>query len=318
LKRVDLRSTRLILDRRVNASHDEHYHATGPGHSHVIYGYDMSAMSATSATKRTTRASATAVLAACLSLGAPGTGTAAASSPGARGGPSAADLADAHRAATDPAALESLSRFFAREGTPSRAAADPGVADMDAGDAGDAGEVGDALDVDVEVNVPVYTLTPEFVAGRPGAPLARLEYLAGRAVSSDGRSASVWTARRGADWQVVGIAAGDDEIRYVRQGARKLPGGRVFREPQIDAWYVSKDGRVLPLDDDALRAVGSGGMTLAAYQRRVRTAYAYGAPAAPPAYRGGAVTLASAASGVGALAALALCGMTALRMRRRP
>ncbi|MFI9583037.1 hypothetical protein ACIHCQ_14590 [Streptomyces sp. NPDC052236] len=263
-------------------------------------------MSATSATKRTTRASATAVLAACLSLGAPGTATAAGTGPGARGGPSAADLAEAHRAATAPAALESLSQFFARP----PAAADPRVEDV-----GVDAEV--EVEVEVEVNLPVYTLAPEFVAGKPGAPVARLEYLAGQAVSSDGRSASVWTARRGADWQVVGIAAGDDEIRYVRQGARKLPGGRVFHEPQIDAWYVSKGERVLPLDDDARRAVGSRGTTLAAYQRRVRTAYAYGGPAAGPAYRGSAVTLASAASGAGALAALALCGMTALRMRRR-
>ncbi|MFD9220801.1 hypothetical protein ACFWDI_12500 [Streptomyces sp. NPDC060064] len=257
--------------------------------------------------KRTPRASVTAAFAACLSLGAIGTATAA--STGA-GGPSAADRAEAGRAATAPATLQTLSRFFARDGAATRAAAAPRV------------EGG---------TVPVYTLTPEFVAGKAGAPVARLEFLAAQAVSSDGQKASLWTARQSGRWQVVNIATGDDEIRYVEQGARKLPGGTVFREPQIDAWYVNKGAKVLPLDEDAIRAVGSHGTTLAAYRARVRSAYADKLPGSAYARKGGAggyaaheendrngaVTFASAAAGAGALAALALCGLTAVRLRRR-
>ncbi|MET7619561.1 hypothetical protein [Streptomyces sp. NPDC005408] len=240
---------------------------------------------------------------ACLSLGAIGTATAA-------DGPSAADRAEAGRAAAAPATLETLSRFFARDGAVTRAAAAPRVE---------------------AATVPVYTLTPEFVAGKTGAPVARLEFLAAEAVSSDGQKASLWTARQGGRWQVVNIATGDDEFRYAQLGARKLPGGTVFREPQIDAWYVSKGTKVLPLDEDAIRAVGGHGTTLAAYQHRVGAAYADKLPGSAYAKKGGAggyaqaaatphddpaITVASAAGGAVALAALALIGTAAWRRRR--
>lgn len=197
------------------------------------------------AMKRTARGAVTAAVAACFSLGAIGTATAA----GTVGDPSAADRAAARRAATAPATAQTLSRFFARDGA--MAAAAPRVE----------GET-----------VPVYTLAPDFVSGKPGAAVARTEFLATKAVSSDGQQASLWTARLGGEWQVVNIATGDDEFRYTRLGARKLPGGIVFREPQIDAWYVSRGTRVLPLDADAIRAVGGRGTTLAAYRARVRAA----------------------------------------------
>ncbi|MER6116574.1 hypothetical protein, partial [Streptomyces sp. NPDC001743] len=173
-------------------------------------------------------------------------------------GPSATPgaLAAAHEAATEATTLDTLSRFFAREGAVTRAAAAPRIQGA---------------------AVPVRTLSAGFVAGEPGAPVAALEYLASTAVSSDGQKASLWTLPGpGGDgaWQVVNIATGDDEARYAAAGARALPGGTVFREPQIDAWYVQKGGRVLPLDGDAVRAVGAGGTTLAAYRTRVRAAYA--------------------------------------------
>ncbi|MFD9263022.1 hypothetical protein ACFVZQ_31870, partial [Streptomyces sp. NPDC059538] len=150
----------------------------------------------------------------------------------------AENRAAATRAATAPDTLATLSRFFAREGKVSLTAAQPRID-------------GEAI--------PVNHLSPEFVAGRAGAPVARLEFLASRAVSSDGQQAALWTARTEAGWQVVNIATGDDEFRYARLGAEKLPGGTVFREPQIDAWYVTGGSRVLPLDEDAERAVGAGG-----------------------------------------------------------
>ncbi|MEU4798993.1 hypothetical protein [Streptomyces sp. NPDC023327] len=243
----------------------------------------------------------------------------AAPDPSAPAAPSTASREAAHEAAKAPKTLETLSRFFAREGAVTKAAADPRVR-------------GGA--------VPVYYLSPEFVAGKKGAPVARLEFLASKAVSSDGQEASLWTVRRGGTWQVVNIATGDDETHYARVGAAKLPGGTVFHEPQINAWYVQGHARVLPLDKDAVRAVGADGTSLAAYGKRVRKAYgdklpgsAYErsgkaggyeetesgrttaqSPAPSPAQ--GPVTVASTLAGAGALAALGLSGTMLVRRRR--
>ncbi|MFE0601589.1 hypothetical protein ACFW2T_14670 [Streptomyces sp. NPDC058892] len=247
-------------------------------------------------------AAGAAVLAATALLGlAPQ--TAAAPVPGPLSA-TAGDGAAAARAAAAPDTLATLARFFAREGKVSPAAAQPRIE-------------GEA--------VPVNHLSPDFVAGRPGAPVARLEFLASRAVSSDGQQAALWTARSGAGWQVVNIASGDDEFRYARLGAAKLPGGTVFREPQIDAWYVAGDSRVLPLDEDAVRAVGAGGTTLAAYRARVARAYGDKLPGSPYADRGtaGGYAESSAAAGppvaavTGAAGALALGGAGVLILRRR-
>ncbi|MFD0022114.1 hypothetical protein [Streptomyces sp. NPDC058382] len=272
--------------------------------------------------------------------------TVAAPQASAAEGPAAtpAALSAAHDAATDATTLDTLSRFFAREGAVTRAAAAPRI---------------------VGAAVPVRTLAAGFVAGETGAPVAELDYLASTAVSSDGQKASLWTLPepgKDGSWQVVNIASGDDEARYTAAGARKLPGGTVFREPQIDAWYVQKGSRVLPLDRDAVGAVGADGTTLAAYRTRVRAAYGdklpgsgyarsgraggYGpageqpdagrqattgrsgpAVAAATTGRSGpavaadtgagtALTASSGAAAAGALAVLALCGATALRRRR--
>ncbi|CAM5588610.1 hypothetical protein SCALM49S_00497 [Streptomyces californicus] len=124
----------------------------------------------------------------------------------------ATTLEAAHEAATEPATLTTLSRFFAREGAVSAKASEPRIE-------------GKA--------VPVRTLSAAFVAGKPGAAPSTLDYLASTAVSSDGQKASLWTVpgAGGSDaWQVVNIATGDDEARYAAQGARALPGGTVFRE----------------------------------------------------------------------------------------
>ncbi|MGW7273441.1 hypothetical protein ACWGH5_23280 [Streptomyces sp. NPDC054864] len=250
----------------------------------------------------------------------------AAPSAGADSGPSDASREAAHDAASAPGTLDTLSRFFAREGAVSKAAADPRVQGSDA--------------------VPVRYLSPELVAGEKDAPVARVEFLASKAVSSDGQEASLWTVRQGGSWQVVNIATGDDETHYARVGADKLPGGTVFHEPQINAWYVAGRGRVLPLDADAVRAVGAGGVPVTAYQKRVHAAYADklpgssyaksgeaggfapkertpGSPAAPApaapaeASAEGPVTVASSVAGAGALAALGLTGAAVLRRRTR-
>ncbi|WP_406057418.1 hypothetical protein [Streptomyces sp. NBC_01077] len=229
------------------------------------------------------------------------------------------------QAASAPGTLDTLSRFFARDGAVARSAAAPRV------------EGG---------SVPVRILSPDFVAGKAGAPVARVEFRASRAVSSDGQKASLWTVKQAGGWQVVNIATGDDEIRYAQQGGRVLPGGLVFREPQIDAWYVQKGAKVLPLDEDAVRAVGRNGTSLAAYRERVVRAYGDKLPGSAYAKKGAAggyapqaqasvpapgsvsgsrtaaaheepaVTVASTAAGVGAVVALALTATTAIRRRR--
>ncbi|MEU7728789.1 hypothetical protein AB0B78_26665 [Streptomyces sp. NPDC040724] len=252
----------------------------------------------------TLRATAAAVLAATALLGLAPLAAAAPGGPVPQPGAATAEnRAAAAQAATAPGTLATLSRFFAREGKVSLTAAQPRIE-------------GEAI--------PVNHLSPDFVAGRTGAPVARLEFLASKAVSSDGQEAALWTARTEAGWQVVNIATGDDEFRYARLGAEKLPGGTVFREPQIDAWYVAGGDRVLPLDEDAVRAVGAGGVGLAAYRTRVAGAYGDKLPGSAYAARGGAGGYAEASAegggtpvGVVAAGALALGGAGALALRRR-
>jgi hypothetical protein len=70
---------------------------------------------------------------------------------------------------------------------------------------------------------------------------------------------------------VVNIAQGSDETTYA---AQTRPGGTVFAEPQIGAWYQLIGGRVLPLDATARQSVGVGGMSLADYHKLVRSRYA--------------------------------------------
>ncbi|MFG2992545.1 hypothetical protein ACGFZK_25190 [Streptomyces sp. NPDC048257] len=251
---------------------------------------------------------AAAVLAAALLGLAPQ----AAAAPGAPAAPvpqprsaTAENKAAAAQAATAPDTMATLSRFFAREGKVSPTAAQPRIE-------------GEAI--------PVNHLSPEFVAGKAGASVARLEFLASKAVSSDGQQAALWTARTEAGWQVVNIATGDDEFRYAQLGAAKLPGGTVFREPQIDAWYVAGGSRVLPLDEDAVRAVGAGGTTLAAYRARVAGAYgdklpgsAYAEGGRAGGYAEGVAEPAGTPAAVvaGGAAALALGGAGVLVLRRR-
>lgn len=272
-------------------------------------------------TMTTTTALVTGAAAALLALGA--AAPAAASGPGAP----LPVAPTAERAAAAPETLATVGRFFARDGALARADAAPRISGA---------------------SVPVRILSADFVAGKPGAPVAREEFRASLAVAADGRKASLWTVRSPAGWQVVNIATGDDELRYAREGAGRLPGGLVFREPQIDAWYVQKGTKVLPLDEDAVRAVGRNGTTLAAYRDRVTRAYAdklpdsaYArkgaaggyAPAAPaaaaagptapaegtaaggPRHQPAAATAASTVAAFGAVAALGLIGATALRRR---
>lgn len=171
--------------------------------------------------------------------------------------PSAATLKAAHAAADDGSTVRTLARFFARGGRHSASAAQPKL---------------------LGTTVPVRTLSAGFVAARGAkverTPVAGTEAYATTAVAADGRRASVSTARTAHGWRVVNIATGDDETRYAAKGAKKAPGGTVFHEPQIDAWYVQEGTRILPLDRDARAAVGPEGTDLRTYHARVHREYA--------------------------------------------
>ncbi|WP_433855812.1 hypothetical protein [Streptomyces kronopolitis] len=174
--------------------------------------------------------------------------------------PARASLAAARAAAGAPAALDRLARFFATERRRGAAGAAQAAPRLDGRP------------------VPVYGLSPDFVHGRSAAPVARLEFLATKAVAADGRTASVWTAERGGAWKVVDITGGDEATRYAAPGGARAQGGTVFREPRIDAWYVQHGDRIEPLDAGARAAVGAHGTTVAAYRTRVAKAYGDKAP----------------------------------------
>jgi hypothetical protein len=113
---------------------------------------------------------------------------------------------------------------------------------------------------------PVYELSPDFVVGKPGAAPGDFAYFAVPARASDGRTATLWSVR-GDDgaWQVGNIASGDVESAY----ARTLPpGAQLLHEPQVDAWYAVRDGRVTPLSGN------KSAVTVADYQRTVSARYA--------------------------------------------
>ncbi|WP_158892512.1 hypothetical protein [Amycolatopsis anabasis] len=181
------------------------------------------------------------------------TGAQAAPEPAA-GQPSGADVASAHSAAADPAVQATLGKFFAQGGGQQRAA------------------VAQAPAVTVDrASVAVYELSKDFVAGVAGAPAGTLAYLAVPARAADGQVATLWTVRA-ADgaWQVGNIASGDREAKL----AAALPAGALLlHEPQVDAWYAQRDGRVTLLDAGVSgRPVGEV-TALADYQRAVSQRY---------------------------------------------
>ncbi|MEU9046915.1 MULTISPECIES: hypothetical protein [unclassified Kitasatospora] len=176
----------------------------------------------------------------------------------------AAELDQARSAVLDPAVLDKVGHFFARKGVPPTQQLTLGAAE----EARVASASAPRLAGDT---VPVYVLDAGFAAGTPGAPVAKAEFTASKVVAADGQTASVWTVRQGEAWRVVNIASGGDESDYAAKAASG--GGTAFREPQVNAWYVLRDGRVLPLDDEARRSVGADGVTLAAYQQLVHQRY---------------------------------------------
>lgn len=180
----------------------------------------------------------------------------------------AAQIAAARDAAGSGATLGVLERFFAHDPDRGTGAAPA----LTAGGKGAAPRLTGAA-------VPVYTLNADFVAGRAGAPVAVPAFVATEAVSATGQHASVWSARTAHGWQVVNIASGADETTY----AAKAQGhGIVFREPQINAWYLLRGDHLAPLNGEARAAIGAHGTTVAGYRAHVR--FAYGSRLAGSAY----------------------------------
>ncbi|MEV7597724.1 hypothetical protein AB0O91_10130 [Kitasatospora sp. NPDC089797] len=276
--------------------------------------------------RRTRRAAVTALLAAGLALAlAPAAQADIQPAPGAPEPVPATELAQARSAVQDPSVLDKVGHFFARKGVPP-------TQQLTIGAAEEAKAAGDAAPRLAGDTVPVYTLDAGFVAGTPGAPVAKAEFTASKVVAADGQSASVWTVRQGDSWRVVNIASGGDESDYAAKAAG-TGGGTAFREPQVNAWYVLRDGRVLPLDDEARRSVGAGGVSLAGYQKLVHQrygdklpgsaydregkggGYAVDAAAQQPATGDGSTL--PAVTAAAALGATALVGAGAVLRRRR-
>ncbi|MFC0864788.1 hypothetical protein ACFHYQ_21070 [Sphaerimonospora cavernae] len=166
--------------------------------------------------------------------------------------PGPSDMAAARSAANSVEVRQTLGRFFANKGAPPAQGVQPPAV---------AARVGEQM-------VVVNYLNPAFVAGS-SSEVAQFAFLATPATSADGQTASIWTTRsRTGRWEVSNIASGDDEQRYASQP------GKIFREPQINAWYALRGGRIVPLNDEARGSVGDQGMPLADYQRLVAGRYA--------------------------------------------
>lgn len=178
------------------------------------------------------------------------------------GTPTAAATDAAHAAAATPTVHKLLAGFFADRGKPANQQ-----------NAAHRAAVAARMDPTLADTVPVYYLNPDFVrANSASAPVAKLAYMATDAVSTDGQHATVWTVRgKDGAWTEVNIASGSDEVSYTAKAGGH---GVVFREPQINAWYAIRDGRVLPLNETARHEVKAGGTTIARYQKLVHGRYA--------------------------------------------
>lgn len=182
---------------------------------------------------------------------------------------------------------DTVSRFLVAARQPASAAAADGGAVGTPGNA--PAEVAAPPRFDLKDPVPMFEISPEFVAGKtqvtPQTAL-RLSYLASRVTASDGHQAAVLLAPRGSaahagtgvqnvgaeGWELAGIRDGDNDVSLAERGT---PQARTFTEPQIHAWYrLTGEGMVEPLNEEATTGLGGQrGITLAAYQKLVTARY---------------------------------------------
>ncbi|WP_431040497.1 hypothetical protein ACQUSR_00345 [Streptomyces sp. P1-3] len=142
---------------------------------------------------------------------------------------------------------------------------------------------------ELKAPVPMFEISPEFVAGKTKTTpqtVLRLAYLASRVTASDGHQAAVLLAPRGnaattgsgtknvgaEGWELAGIRDGDVEVGLAERGT---PKARTFTEPQIHAWYrITAEGMIEPLNKAATTGLGGKrAITLAAYQKLVSARY---------------------------------------------
>ncbi|MFI8504911.1 hypothetical protein ACIGFK_41360 [Streptomyces sp. NPDC085524] len=142
---------------------------------------------------------------------------------------------------------------------------------------------------DLKDPVPMFEISPEFVAGKTQATpqtALRLSYLVSRVTAADGKHAAVLLAPKGntpttgsgpqnvgaEGWELAGIRDGDNDVSLAERGT---PQSRAFTEPQIHAWYrLTAEGVVEPLNEEATTGLGGQrGVTLAAYQKLVTARY---------------------------------------------
>ncbi|MFD2470878.1 hypothetical protein [Amycolatopsis silviterrae] len=122
--------------------------------------------------------------------------------------------------------------------------------------------------------IPVYTLNPDFVAAKPGAPAGVLRAIAVTATSATGAKATLRSAPDQAapsGWSVGNVLSGNDEEKL---SARLRPGSVLLNEPQINGWYdLGRDGVVLLQASLPQSPVGEF-TPLDSYQQQVHERYA--------------------------------------------
>ncbi|PZG41884.1 hypothetical protein C1I98_20500 [Spongiactinospora gelatinilytica] len=147
------------------------------------------------------------LLAAGMTMLSGGAAMAASPPPGT---PSAADISAARTSAAQPATYDRLARFFVRLDRHQ-------AGRFTSGEVSDSAAAAKAPQLTGSVH-PVYSLSPEFVRGDAGAPVAKFVHLATGARSATGQQASLWLKKgvRG-DWQVVNIVSSPYDATYPAQ-----------------------------------------------------------------------------------------------------
>ncbi|MET9263573.1 hypothetical protein [Amycolatopsis sp. NPDC004079] len=122
--------------------------------------------------------------------------------------------------------------------------------------------------------IPVYTLNPDFVAAKPGAPAGVLRSIAVTATAATGAKATLRAAPdRSAPtgWSVGNVLSGNDEETL---SARLRPDSVLLNEPQINGWYdLGRDGVVLLQASLPQSPVGQF-TPIADYEQQVHSRYA--------------------------------------------
>ena len=113
-------------------------------------------------------------------------------------------------------------------------------------------------------------------AGTPGTAPATFAYYAVRTAASTGRQATVWVERAADGWTATNFTTGTEELTYPAQAGGDL----VFTEPQVNAWYRVRDGRVPALNDPGRRGRAGGGVPAAGARAVRRQAARLGLPGA--------------------------------------